>query len=176
MKTSNISEFSAPGASSISFGPLSAKELNTLLLPFYLRLGFDARRTRFGCAVSDDSIARYCQGLSLAPTVVLGCIRPTGLIAAIEIHPLLSNWEYAELAFANSAENDRTMISGHLLQLAAFAAGKRGCHTLIVPADLSQSEIVGLLRGMGRVTVQDDSAFVDLGEYARVHGLSVGRP
>lgn len=60
-------------------------------------------------------------------------------------------------------------------QLAAFAAGKRGCSTLVIPLGPSERALVQLLRGMGRVRVQDDSARVDLGEYARLHGLSSAR-
>ena len=59
-------------------------------------------------------------------------------------------------------------------QLAAFAAGKRGCSTLVVALGPSARDLLQLLRGMGRVR-QGDSARVDLGEYARLHGLSSAR-
>jgi hypothetical protein len=176
MKTSKTNEFSAPGASAISFRALSADDLIALLPSFYLGLDFDARRARFGCAVSNDSINRYCRGLDLDCAVVLGCIGPAGLIVVIELHPLSSTWEDAELALAEKTTADRIMIIGHLLQLAAFATGKRGCNTLVVPLGPSERDLLLLLRGMGRVRVQGDSARVDLGEYARLHGLSIGQP
>jgi hypothetical protein len=53
--------------------------------------------------------------------------------------------------------------------------GKRGCSTLVIALGPSERALVQLLRGMGRVRVQDDSARVDLGEYARLHGLSSAR-
>jgi hypothetical protein len=176
MKTSTADEFSSSSTSVISFRSLDADDLHALLQPFYLGLDFDGRRARFGCAVSDDSIIRHCRGLDPDQAVVLGCTGPNGLIAAIELHPLLSTWEDAELALADAAVTDRIMILGHLLQLAAFAAGKRGCNTLIVTLGPSERELLRLLRGMGRVRVQGDSARVDLGEYARLHGLSTGQP
>jgi hypothetical protein len=60
-------------------------------------------------------------------------------------------------------------------QLAAFAAGKRGGSTLVVALGPSERDLLQLLRGMGRVRVQGDRARVDLGEYARLHGLSSAR-
>jgi len=176
MKTSKTNEFSASSASTISFKALSADDLIELLPSFYLGLDFDARRARFGCAVSDDSISRYCRGLDLDQAVVLGCVGPAGLIVVIELHPLSSTWEDAELALAEKPTTDRIMIVGHLLQLAAFTAGKRGCNKLVVPLGPSERDLLLLLRGMGRVRVQGDSARVDLGEYARLHGLSIGQP
>jgi len=176
MKTSTSNEFSTPAASTISFKSLSTDDLHTLLPSFYIGLDFDARRVRFGCAVSDDSILRHCRGLDPNQAVVLGCVGPGGLVAAIELHPLSPIWEDAELALAEGAATDRIMILGHLLQLAAFAAGKRGCNTLVVPLGPSERDLLRLLRSMGRVRVHGDSARVDLGEYARLHSLSIAQP
>ena len=176
MKTSNANEFfGAQRASTVSFKSLSAEDLKTLLPPFYLGLDFDARRARFGGAVSDDSIIRHCTGLDPDDTAVLGCIGPSGLIAAIELHPLSPFWEDVELAVADRATADRIMILGHLLQLAAFAAGKRGCNTFIVPLGPFERDLLRLLRGLGRVRVVGDTARVDLGEYARLHDQSTAR-
>jgi hypothetical protein len=175
MKTSTSQEFYLPNASTISFRSLSVNDLDDLLLPFYLGLDFDTRRARFDCAVSDDSITRHCHGLDFDEAIVLGCLAPIGLIAAIELHSLSSDWDYVEFAFAISATKDRIMILGHLLQLAAFAVGKRGCNTLLVPMEFPDREMLDLLRSMGRVCFQSDSAFVDLDEYARLHSPSVVR-
>jgi hypothetical protein len=176
MKTSNANEFCAPTLSTISFKSLSADDVQTLLLPFYLGLDLDARRVRFGCAVSDHSIMRHCAGLDLNHAMVLGCVGPAGLIAAIELHPLSSIWEDVELAVADrAATSDRIMILAHLLQLAAFAAGKQGCNTFIVPLGPFERDLLRLVRGIGRVRVQGDSARVDLGEYARLHDTSIVR-
>ena len=173
MKTSNANEFFAANTSSISFKSLSPDDLHSLLPPFYLGLNFDARRVRFGCAVSDDSIIRHCCGLDLTRGEVLGCVGSTGLIAAIELHPLSPTWEDAELALAETAISDKIMILGHLLQLAAFAAGKRGCNALVVQLEPSERDLLRLLRGMGRVRVQGESVRVDIAEYARMRSLSI---
>lgn len=175
MKTSNANEFSARGASSVSFKSLSVADIRSLLAPFYLGLDFDARRARFGCAVSDHSIMRHCADIEPENAVVLGCIGGAGLIAAIELHPLSPVWEDVELAVADKATSDRITILGHLLQLAAFAAGKRGCNHIIVPLGPFERDLLRLLRGIGRVRVQGGCARVDLGEYARLHDQPVAR-
>jgi hypothetical protein len=175
MKTSNASEFVAVNISMISFKSLSSEELNSLLLPFYLGLDFDARRVRFGCAVSDDSIIRHCHGLNLSSVEVLGCVGATGLIAAIELHPLSPTWEDAELALAETTTTDKIIILGHLLQLAAFAAGKRGCNALVIQMEPPERDLLRLLRGMGRIRVQGDSARIDIAEYAHMCSLSIAR-
>ncbi|MBR0695168.1 hypothetical protein [Bradyrhizobium lablabi] len=154
---------------------MSAEDLNRLLPPFYLGLDFDARRARFGCAVSDESIIRYCSGLNTDQAVVVGCCGPAGLVAAIELHPLSSSWDDAELAIAEAVTTDRIMILGHLLQLAAFAAGKRGCGALVISLGAFERDLLRLLRGMSRVRVRGDSARVELDEYARLQTLSTAR-
>jgi hypothetical protein len=175
MKTSNVSEFVAVNTPTISFKSLSSDELDSLLLPFYLNLDFDARRARFGCAVSDDSIIRHCRGLNLSDVEVLGCVGPTGLIAAVELHPLSPTWEDAELALTEATTTNKIVILGHLLQLAAFAAGKRGCNALVIHTEPSEPDLLRLLRGMGRIRAQWDIARVDIAEYALIHSLSVAR-
>jgi hypothetical protein len=175
MKTSNANEFFAAETSKISFRSLSSNNIRSLLPSFYLGLDFDARRVRFGCAVSDDSIIRHCHGLDLSSGEVLGCVGPTGLIAAIELHPLSPTWEDAELAVAETTTTDRIIILGHLLQLAAFSAGKRGCNALVIHMEPSERDLLRLLRGMGRIRVQGDSARVDIAEYARMQSLSIAR-
>jgi hypothetical protein len=145
---------------------LSTDDLSALLPAFYLGLDFHARRARFGCAVSDDSILCHCRGLNLDQAIVLGCVTATGLMAAVELHPTSSSWENAELALADSATTDRGLILDRILQLAAFTAGKRDCNTLVVQLGPSEHDLLGPLRRMGRVRVQDDSARIDLGDHA----------
>jgi len=173
MKTSNVTDFVAANTSTISFKSLSSEDLHSLLQLFYLGLDFDARRVRFGCAVSDDSIIRHCSGLDLSNVEVLGCFGPAGLIAAIELHPLSPTWEDVELSLAENTTADKIMILGHLLQLAAFAAGKRGCNALVVQLERPDCDLLRLLRCMGRIRVLGDSARVDISEYARMHSRSI---
>jgi hypothetical protein len=161
MKRSSNFEFFASCASATSFRSLSGCDLIELLPQFYLGLDFDARRARFGAAVSNESIIRHCRGLDLNQALVLGCAGSTGLVAVVELHPMSPVWEDAELALSDQAATDRIMILGHLLQLVAL--------------DLFDGDLLRLLRGMGRVRLRGDSAHVDISEYARLHGLSSGR-
>lgn len=170
MKTSTGREFLHSVPSTLSFRSLMPPELESSLLSFYLALDFDARRTRFCGAVSDDAIKRHCRRLDLEQAIVLACSAPAGLVAAIELHPLLPSWEASELAIAECATTDRTIIIANLLQLAAFAAGKRGCTTFIIPSYSSGHVLLQLLRGMGRVLVQGDTVRVELDGYAALHG------
>lgn len=148
-----------------SFRSLAAPDLKSLV-SFYLQLDFDGRRHRFCGAISDASIKRHCDGLSLNRSVVLGCFDTACLTATIELHPLFNDWEEAELAVAARHSSHTASTLGHLLQLAAFVAGDRGCRTLIIPFNSREHRLIELLRGMGRVRVHDDGARVDISEYA----------
>jgi hypothetical protein len=171
MKTSSACEFYQDMAAA-SFKSLSEGDIEALLQPFYLGLGFDARRTRFGCATSDDAILRYCRELASKDCMLFGGIEPTGLVAVVELHPHAHS---AELAFASVAKSERVLIYAHLLQLAAFAAGRRGYRELLVSIELIEPEVLDLLRSMGQVGICEGTARVDLGEYARLHGFAVER-
>jgi hypothetical protein len=171
MKNSIPGDFPHSIMSTLLFKSLSQSELQPLLLPFYLALDFDARRQRFGGAVSDEAIRSHCAGLDLACAVVLVCMGAAGVVAAIELHPLASGWEQSELALADRARADRITIVAHLLQLAAFAAGARGCTSLV--AQSFPGKLLELVRGMGRVRRQDDAVRIEIGEYAML--LQCGR-
>jgi hypothetical protein len=175
MKNSTASEFSHSSNSALLFKSLTASDVEVSLLPFYLGLDFDARRRRFGGAVSDNAIRQHCRGLNLDNAIILACSGKAGLIAAIEVHPLASGWEDSELALAECANADRTTIVAHLLQLAAFAAGKRACTTFVIPSCSSERDFLELLRGMGRVRMQEDVLRIELGEYATLHRCSGGQ-
>lgn len=171
MRNSNAREFSHLSNSALVFKSLTARDVDLLLKPFYISLDFDGRRRRFGCAVSDDSIAQHCNGLNLEKSVVLACSGNAGLLATIELHSLAPDWEHAELALAESAETDRSTIVAHLLQLAVFAAGKRSCTALVIPSCNSERAFIELLRGMGRVRMWDDLMWLELGEYASLRSV-----
>ena len=175
MKTTTAGDFSCARNATLSFKALSASELNSSLLAFYLGLGFDARRARFAGAMSDDAIRSHCRALDPRTSLVLACAGPSGLLAAIELHPLSANWDDTELALADCATADRMTIIAHLLQLAAFAAGERGCHTFIVSHDVPEAALRDLLRGMGRVRRQDDAIRVELGEYTSLRSRADGK-
>jgi hypothetical protein len=175
MKTTTASDFSRNCHATLSFKSLTADELTSSLLTFYLGLGFDARRSRFGGAVSDESIEKHCRALDPGSSLVLACAAPSGLLAAIELHPLSGTWDDTELALTDCAASDRMTIIAHLLQLAAFAAGERGCSTFIVSHDVPEASLRELLRGMGRVRRQDDTLRVELGEYAGLRHRADGK-
>jgi hypothetical protein len=169
MKTSSAQDFSS--IAPYSFRSLSTEDIDGLLLPYYLGLDFDARRARFGGAVSDSSIRQYCQGLDFDRAIVLACLDTANLVAVIELHSIAPDWRCAELVLASSATGDQTTILGHLLQLAAFAAGKRGCAALMLTNEAQNREALALLGGMASTRLQEDDVFVDLDDYARLHGF-----
>lgn len=175
MKTTAAGDFSRDWNATLSFKSLPASELNVSLLTFYLGLGFDARRARFGGAMSDDAIRKHCRGLDPGKTLVLACAGSSGLVAAIELHRLSDSWDDAEWALADCAAYDRMTIIAHLLQLAAFAAGERGCSTFIISHDAPETGLRELLRGMGRVRRQGDTIRVELGEYASLRSRAGGK-
>jgi hypothetical protein len=176
MKNSSAGEFSQSPDSALLFKSLIASDLEASLLPFYLGLDFDARRKRFGGAVSDDAVRRHCRGLNLDNAIALACSGQSGIVAAIELHPLGSDWEDTELALAECTKADRTTIVAHLLQLAAFAAGKRGCTTFIIQSCSSERDFLELLRGMGRLRMQADAIRLELGDYASLHRADSAKP
>ena len=165
MKSSIPSEFPRSADSTILFRSLTEDELESSLLPFYLSLDFDKRRERFGGVVSDDSIRRHCRQLDLNNVIVLACSGPAGLVAVIELHPLSSGWEESELAIACNAKVNGATVIAHLLQLAAFAAGKRGCTAFVTPSFSSGCDFLELLRRIGRVRVESDAVQTDIGEF-----------
>jgi hypothetical protein len=172
MKNSNAVEFLTPAAGSRSFRSLSAAELVGLLCSLYLAFCFDQRRARFGAAVSDESIARYCRELAQREVLVVGCLAPDGLVAVAELHPCRDS---IELALAGRDTDDRITIYGHLLQLVAFEARRRGCRRLVMNMEIAGPEPLDLLRGIGPLCIQDEIATVDLDDCARLHAVSLGR-
>jgi hypothetical protein len=133
------------------------------LTRFYLGFDFEARRSRFGDAVSDDAIIEYCDAIEWRHSVLIARDGVLGLQAVLEIHPLSQQWDCAELIAACPDDDDRLHILAQLLQIAAFSAGQRGCRTFLVPLDDTTREILPLLQGMGRVRLATTQACVDLG-------------
>lgn len=154
--------FSRSRFNGFTFKRLSDFEVNLLLEPFYLTLDGDARRARFACAVSNDSIARYCRRLDLKDVTVLGCVFRGKLIAAIELHPFGSK---CEMAFANTAQ-DRQTIFRQLLLLAVELAGISGCRSLIVLSDPIEPEVVSILQEMGDLRVEAGTGCLELTRFA----------
>lgn len=168
MKTSTAHDFCATGSSILEFKSLSLNELN-ILETFFRNLTFDQRRARFGGGVSDHSVLHYCRCLDTNETAVFACISQDQPVAIVELHPIPSQAGCAELVVASSAADDRLLIYGHLLRLVAFAAGRRGYHTLVCALELLDNDVLTLLRGMARAEIRAGSLLFELGEYANLY-------
>jgi hypothetical protein len=130
---------------------------------FFLGLDLEARHGRFGDAVSDQEIVDYCDSIAWQRSVLIARAGPRGLEAVLEIHPLSQQWDCAELIAACPDADERNHVLAQLLQIAAFAAGQRGCRTFLVPLNDTSREMLPLLQGMGRVRIASTQACVDLG-------------
>jgi hypothetical protein len=147
-----------------------------LLTRFYLGFDFEARRSRFGDAVSDDAIIDYCDAIEWRHSVLIARAGAHGLQALLEIHPLSQQWDCAELIAACPDEDDRMHVFAQLLQIAAFAAGQRGCRTFLVPLDDTSREILPLLQVLGRVRLATTQACIYLGDTAMPRARSAAMP
>ena len=148
------------------------------LIRFYLGFDFEARRSRFGEAVSDDAIIEYCDAIEWRRSILIARAGAVDLKAVLEIHPLSQQWDCAELIVACPDDDDRIHCFAQLLQIAAFAAGQRGCRTFLVPLDDTSREILPLLQGLGRVRLATTQACVYLGDttVSRQHARSAAMP
>ena len=136
------------------------------LTQFYLGFDFEARHDRFGAEASDEAIIDYCDAIAWRRSVLIARARALVLEAVLEIHPLSQQWDCAELIAACPSRGDRGDSLARLLQIAAFAAGQRGCRTFLVPSNDMLREILPLLQDIGRVRIATTHASVDLGDYA----------
>jgi hypothetical protein len=99
------------------------------LAALYQVADFDARRARFGAAVSEDSVRRHLRRLDLNQTLVIGAFRHGRMDAAMELHSFFDNWERAEIAFIGRRRFPKTLHAA-LLDAAIGEARDRGCETL----------------------------------------------
>ena len=135
------------------------------LLQFYQGLNFHQRRARFGAAISNESIAQFCQSIDWNSVIIIGRVRAYCLEAVVEIHPLCSAWRDAEITMANVVPIGRDRIFAQLLQLAAFAAGDRGCSILMMLLTPEDREWLPLLADLGTAVIDNNHLSVDLGDY-----------
>ena len=144
-------------------------------LRFYLGLKVGERRARFGAAISDEAIRRYCRAIDWSRMIAIGRVRTCSLEAVIEIHPPCASWHTAEIALASAVPAARTRIFAELLQIAAFAAGHRGCSTFTMLLNSADRELLPLLADMGNVVHVEDHIAVDLGGYTLGRNLTGAR-
>jgi len=137
------------------------------LLKFYLSLDGELRRARFCAAMSDASIAQHCRSIDWNRSIIIGNAGRHGLDAVVEIHPLSLQWVDADLTVVCHCHSDRTHILATLFQVAAFAAGKRGCARFIVLLDGIGTGVLPFLDKLAKVRIEDCYAYVDLTDYRR---------
>lgn len=164
MSKFNALQFTELRPADLAFRPMSKVEVDRLLKPFYLSLSGDARRVRFGCAISNDSIARYCDRFQASRALGFGCLSRTELVALLELHPFDDK---GELAFASAAHGDGTTIWRRLLPLAIDAAQRLACRSLIVAADMMEPYATELLREVGEIKRQPATGLLELFGFAR---------
>lgn len=135
-----------------------------LLEPFYLALNGNARRIRFGCAVSDDSIASYCRGFIATGALGFGCLSGARLVAIVELH---SFCDRGELAFASIAEGDNPAIFRRLPLLATSTAGRLACRSLVIEPDTIEPRALPSLREVGELKREPQTDFFELAGFNR---------
>jgi hypothetical protein len=167
MKNLNLAEF-AGGVGhpnhEHSFRALSADDCAELC-GFYRDLGFEARRGRFGAALSDQALADHCRRIDWRRAIMIACVSDERFAAVLEIHQVGAGWQHCEIVLACRLGAEGTIIVAQLLQLAAFAAGKLGCRAFVVPLDRSGRAMFPFLEGMGATRLDGDQAVIELGDY-----------
>ena len=148
-----------------SFRPLATED-TARLAQFYLQLDDDQRRLRFGGTLADGAVRKHCRQIDWTRSLVMAALNSSAVEAALEIHAIGDDWHRVELAFACRVMDDEILIIGHLLQLAAFAAGRLGSREFVTALDVTGCILLPFLHDMGEVSFQDDMAIVKLGDYA----------
>jgi hypothetical protein len=133
---------------------------------FYLGLDFDHRRRRFGGGQSNEAVVAYCRAINWTNTIVIARGGPRLLDAVLEIHPLSGKWDRAEISLTCPLDCDRSRIYAELFQLAAFAAGERGCTKLVMCLNAGCCELIPILDGIGRRSSDGETLHIDTSDYA----------
>jgi GNAT superfamily N-acetyltransferase len=89
-----------------------------------LRLDAESRRNRFGGAVADEFIRRYCESSALGDAVIHGFFVDGVLRGAAELRPLAAGGE-AEAAFSIESEWQSHGVGTALLERTLLAARNR---------------------------------------------------
>jgi len=133
---------------------------------FYRELSFDERRRRFGGALSDSALDAFCRAIQWRRTIMIACLSAERLEAVLEISQAVASWRCCEISLASRLPGDNSTVIAQLLQLAAFTAGKLGCHEFVVPLDETGRPMFPLPESMGRARITADHALIDIGDYA----------
>lgn len=144
------------------------------LARFYFGFDGNGRRERFCAAVSNASILRYCREIDWRRTIVVARTAAYLPDAVLEVHALSDDWRHAEIVVACPLRCDRMPIFAQLLQLAALAAGARGCTAFTLDLEGCDRDVLRLLAAMGQLHIDGATASVDIGEYALVATRDAG--
>ncbi len=124
---------------------------------FYRSLSFDERRARFGAAVSDESIAAYCERIDWRSTVVIGC----GSLLCWDAVATNVRIDLMRAENASIARPAGRAVLPELLRLSAIAARELlSVQQLTVEAE-GVPGILGLARGIGQVSLVDGVPWLD---------------
>jgi hypothetical protein len=168
MKNWNLAEFSRsvghPNHQN-AFRALSADDSDQVAR-FYGELSFEERRRRFGGALSDTALDAFCRAIDWRRTIMIACFNGQRLEAVLEIYQAVASWRCCEITLASRLPGDTAIVVAQLLQLAAFTAGKLGCHEFVVPLDEAGRIMFPLPDSMGRARITPDRALIDIGDYA----------
>ena len=136
MKNSNSAEFSRsvghPNHQN-AFRALTADDSDQVGRS-HRELSFEERRRRFGGALSDSALEAFCRAIEWRRTIMIACFSAERLEAVLEISQAVASWRCCEISLASRLPGEQPVVA-QPLQLAAFTAGKLGCHEFVVPLD-----------------------------------------
>jgi hypothetical protein len=148
--------FGLPGGR--SFRLLTRHDAETLLV-FYRLLSGDERRLRFGGAVSNDSIAKYCAGIDWNRSILIARAGPYCLEAVATVVRI--DKDRVETAIACPNVCNPAAIVPALLDLSAIAARTAfGARYMLIFSDQG----LDFLDAMGGITVKEDHVLVELSQ------------
>jgi hypothetical protein len=100
------------------------------LIALHLVADIGRRRARFGAALDDGGVRRYCEGLDWNRFFAMGAFVKRRMDAVVEIFRLGDDWRRAEVA-ATGMPNFQLLSAADLMAHAAREARTRGCVELV---------------------------------------------
>jgi hypothetical protein len=128
---------------------------------FYSALNFKARRRRFGACVTDMTIRSYCRSINWNSIIAIGLDRGEELEAILELHPFGADGSNAELVIASRSSILDIHTLPTLLRLSSLVAAAAGVRAMVFTIEPGCT-LVTLLHLIGKVTIREDQASVDL--------------
>lgn len=133
-----------------------------VLQAFYRSLDAEQRRMRFGCAVSDESIAHHCDTIDWRSTLIVAF----GTAFRLDAVAVNVRIDARRVENATVANRDGAHAVPTLLRLSAVAAGDLfAAERMLVGID-GAGPLLRHLREIGPVVVKDDFAEFDVASLA----------